>query len=92
MSDTVLFKADEVDNLSNENGLERYGEVKTHRFFMALRSSLIMIDRRDGILGNEPLINNSIKVCDMGVNVSVDIHARNLRQQRIIDKPTKEIA
>ena len=89
---TMLFPIDEFDELDNENCMERGSELRENRLLFAVKGTLTVIDRRDGILGNDLIINNAKKVCDMAIKENTDQYNRNLRQQRILDEQTKRIA
>jgi hypothetical protein len=89
MKTTMMFPIDDFESLDNENCNERGSELRENRLLFAIKSTLIMIDRRDGILDNDLTINNVKKVCDMAIKENTDQYNRNLRQQKILDKLNK---
>lgn len=79
-------KVEEAEDLNCEAILEG---VKEHKDLFAIRSLFVAIDKRNGIIGDEPMINHGMRVIDSAIERNEKQINHDRREQVIFDEVSK---
>ena len=82
----LLFPYSIAEEIDNENGLERFSEVKENHILNSIDCLAKTIDARDGIYGNDTKLNRLMKLVDNAIKENTNQYHKNLRQQKLLDE------
>jgi len=83
-----LCKAEEIEDHNCEAILHGVNE---HKDLYAIRSLLVTIDKRNGIEGDEPVLNHGLKIVDNAIERNeMQVH-HDRQEQEILDDIARKI-